>query len=376
MSDPKNILPQLRRELADKLKNYPTTLEHFAFQYGASTFNKSRFACHVNFISTCLRSNIIPFGFRSNWKPSIANVHPDTVSKHIQDCSRRLMRSSLRSFQRSRNTNSDRMERFLNLIKESCNYTDFNHIRHTVHVLNRKYYECLTAIKQSKLDRLLSEQKPNNATISLPDTSKLVVTIPSDLDLTDDERSVLSKGLSFVPKREFVDDFQVKSDLELFYRRLRLKARFHNHNILPKEQDDFTCLVKNKSNWTPPAGQFKTLDLYIEKCRHDVNQINFKRRTKCNNLSHQEIKALRSLRNNNNLVIKHADKGGATVVWKRELYIAEGERQLSDNATYLPLLQDPTAQDQSLVSTAIDDMINNNELPPTAKCLVNPHPSC
>ena len=37
---------------------------------------------------------------------------------------------------------------------------------------------------------------------------------------------------------------------------------------------------------------------------------------------------------NRNIIIKPADKGSCVVVWDREDYIAEADRQLKDNETY------------------------------------------
>jgi hypothetical protein len=37
------------------------------------------------------------------------------------------------------------------------------------------------------------------------------------------------------------------------------------------------------------------------------------------------------------IVIKPADKGGAVVVWRRDLYLAEAERQLSNPSFYRPI---------------------------------------
>ena len=42
--------------------------------------------------------------------------------------------------------------------------------------------------------------------------SKLVVTIPRDMPLTDAEKSVLSKGLSFVPVKKCIDEYEAKAD--------------------------------------------------------------------------------------------------------------------------------------------------------------------
>jgi len=47
------------------------------------------------------------------------------------------------------------------------------------------------------------------------------------------------------------------------------------------------------------------------------------------NQCEQEKEALFSLCQHNNIVVKPADKGGAVVVWARDLYIQEAERQLS-----------------------------------------------
>ena len=46
------------------------------------------------------------------------------------------------------------------------------------------------------------------------------------------------------------------------------------------------------------------------------------------NISVKERKAIKNLRQNNNIIIKPADKGGAIVILNKEDYIKEGERQL------------------------------------------------
>ena len=63
----------------------------------------------------------------------------------------------------------------------------------------------------------------------------LVVTILSHLPLSDSERSILAKGLKFVPNPGSLDIYSVKQDTESFFRRLRLKAFFHNKTSVPKD---------------------------------------------------------------------------------------------------------------------------------------------
>ena len=52
------------------------------------------------------------------------------------------------------------------------------------------------------------------------------------------------------------------------------------------------------------------------------------------NLSKEEWKAVLSLANDRNIVIKKADKVSCVVIWDRSDYIMEAEKQLNDKAIY------------------------------------------
>ena len=53
-----------------------------------------------------------------------------------------------------------------------------------------------------------------------------------------------------------------------------------------------------------------------------------------NNLKNGEIKALKNIRQNSDIIIKPADKGSATVIMDKQNYINEGYRQLGDERYY------------------------------------------
>ena len=55
---------------------------------------------------------------------------------------------------------------------------------------------------------------------------------------------------------------------------------------------------------------------------------------KYNNLTSKERQALYDLKNDKSIFIKSADKGSAVVVWDRENYIKEAEKQLGDSDVY------------------------------------------
>ena len=114
-----------------------------------------------------------------------------------------------------------------------------------------------------------------------------------------------------------------KSKWNAVLRRVQLKAFFHDKeddsNISSK--DIFEILQIRKSKWTPPKGQFASLDFFIKKCRYAINKLKFNRNTKFSNLSSEEWSALKSLKKKRkDIVIKAADKGGAVVVWRADLY--------------------------------------------------------
>ena len=172
--------------------------------------------------------------------------------------------------------------------------------------------------------------------------------------------------MTYIPRSATVDDYKVRSDVEQFFRRMRLKAHFHDRDEDEQLSDSEIPRAPRRSNWTPPQGKFAALDLYIDKCRHDISKIYLQKRCHKSNLPTHELKALLDLRRNPEYVIKPADKGGATVVWRRDLYLQEGYRQLSDTNTYLPLTEDPTASDLSLVTSTIKDFVRSKDLPSSA----------
>ena len=68
--------------------------------------------------------------------------------------------------------------------------------------------------------------------------------------------------------------------------------------------------------------------------RNDISYI----KHKCtDNLTHTQLKTLSSLKNNTEFIVKPADKGGAVVVMKAELYKQEALRQLNNPNYYRPL---------------------------------------
>ena len=82
--------------------------------------------------------------------------------------------------------------------------------------------------------------------------------------------------------------------------------------------------------------------MYISSLEEKLMKIEIPK-DKCNNLTSKERQALYD----KNIVIKGAGKGSAVVVWDREDYIKEAEKQLGDSDIYEEVPDDP----ELLIST-------------------------
>ena len=208
-----------------------------------------------------------------------------------------------------------------------------------------------------------------------PTCSTNVVVNLSSKQLDNDTITLLSKGLTFCPTPGEPDFGQIWSDLESFFRRLRLKYHFNNEDSLPEdyfiepstELNEFDTLIEQKfrckSTWKPPQGDH-ALEAFIQAVTEDFGKM---KPIKChdNNLSKQERLALKDLQNDTNIVIKKADKGAAIVIMDRDDYVKEATRQLSDPKFYTTTSTDKTAEYAEEVTTLLNIMLSNDEISKT-----------
>ena len=152
-----------------------------------------------------------------------------------------------------------------------------------------------------------------------------------------DELELLSLGLTFCPAPVAPTSMELHRDILHFERRVRLKHHFRD-STLPDTMDPFRI----SSGWTPKAGMNPHLDRYIGNITQDA--LDFKHRGNPTNLAPQLRNAIHSLRNNSEIIIKPADKGGAIVIWGKDQYVQEAERQLNNPLHYAPQVKDHTSR--------------------------------
>ena len=144
--------------------------------------------------------------------------------------------------------------------------------------------------------------------------------------LSSAEISLLSKGLKFAPTPTNINKNILKEELEIFGRKLRLKWHFRNEESLA-----VTNPFRHKSKFNP-KGKDTAIEMYLSHLEEEILALDSK--LKYNNLTREERKALKVLKEDKSIVIKEADKGSAVVVWDRKDYILEAEGQLGNNQVY------------------------------------------
>ena len=166
----------------------------------------------------------------------------------------------------------------------------------------------------------------------------------------------LTRGLSFCPQPTYIERTHLLRDTLLFNRRLRLQHCFKDST--KRTPDPFIT----PTGWTPPTGKSPTLDTYINITTTAIRHFKPIPPT-FSNLPDKERRALQSLRDNSNLIIKPADKGDAVVIMNRQDYINEGLRQLSDTKFYKRLNRDPTRKTSAEIQTFLSRMKTLKLLP-------------
>lgn len=365
------ILKEVHRRLMQFADLHPA-VQHTIYQWGKNTFKKTQYNNHIGFLRDCLQHRVVPRGFIINSHHTSSTSHVNKMKKATDTCSKRLMRISLHEFCNKMHQANILMRQAKQELQHQADSAVYLSTGKIIHQLNRTLHFTLVDIKKHKLQSLL----PHTETVV---NEKSVVTIPSDVELSPDERSVLSKGLFFIPTPKYCNEMKLKENLSNFYRRVKLHAHFNNPNeaFLDPEKDDdpFDKYQKPPSTWEPSVSPSCVVD-FVNKCNLDIKQLNLKKKTLVSNITDKERTALRNLRLREDIIIKPADKGGSIVVWKKDNYIEEAERQLSDSTFYEKLQGDTTLKNNELVSKTIKDEIGKSNLPSSALNLITKQPRC
>ena len=133
------------------------------------------------------------------------------------------MRITIRATCQKRNVLDKQILQCSSELSKICPAVLLQSIRAKIRELNSGLFDHLHQTKTLKLQQLIGPQITDDTTLHSHNT---VVTIPENLPLTDSEKSVLSKGLNFVPITKRTNELSIKQDFEKFPSRVQLKPFF------------------------------------------------------------------------------------------------------------------------------------------------------
>jgi len=166
---------------------------------------------------------------------------------------------------------------------------------------------------------------------------------------------LLGKGLNFCPRPPHYDKNILQNDLKAFFRRIELKAHFgisaYEPTILQQLKDNNKLFKPNNIDPT-----IQTFQLAVKTDLENYEQPHPPR----DNLTKQQRKVLAELKNRTDLVITRADKGGATVIWGIEEYLAEANSQLNNSEFYQELSTDPFNDYQQIIINSLNEMLSES----------------
>ena len=191
----------------------------------------------------------------------------------------------------------------------------------------------------------------------------------SNVSLSEAQLSLLSKGLKFCPTPGEPNMGDLRRDLDAFHRKLRWKSFFDNKDKDPTDGTTYRPPAnapfrdqkfKHPSTAEPQPGP-AALEAFAL-----INELELAKTIGTSpskqNLSRSERKAITELKCNTDIVIKPADKGGATVILNRTDYIAEATKQLQDQKYYKELTVDLTEEHNRIVVDYITKLCEEGEI--------------
>lgn len=150
------------------------------------------------------------------------------------------------------------------------------------------------------------------------------------MQLTDTQKKLLGKGLTFVPTNRTTKQNAFRADLAQYHRRLKLYTYF-GPTPPPQKRPFYTT-----SNWEPANQKLpKSLTDLIQQDQASIEQLKIKEEK--SNLTVEEEQALHNLKKRTDIIVKPADKGSAMVLMDRTDYEKEALRQLQNTEYYKPL---------------------------------------
>ena len=194
------------------------------------------------------------------------------------------------------------------------------------------------------------------------------------------EQEILTLGLSFIPTPDDMTDEEFGNSINEFKKSVRTKYFFRNQERFePTATEKLKMKLRRNSTtaWIPPLAS-SHLEYYLERAEQCIIDSLSRCPYRKAHLPSALATGLYSLKYNNEIIIKPADKNLGPTIMDRDWYTREalGAKQLGDTATYE--LQTTPPQLQLLYDKLIGILQEHDvykgvkdEMTPLAKCLLD-----
>lgn len=297
---------------------------------------------HIAFLRTCEILKVVPKGLRlprkhaevpmpgklnDKWRMRISCLELQLVvdlRKHYEELCFSLPQNRKRYNPPSHKQASIKINKLMVLSELS-----YNEIHLTFNNEIEEMYYRLTRPRNRRFVRNKPPPIRNTYAVSDEELDRTVVSL-SSFQLSREEKLVLNKGIGFAIKPKEFDRYEL----------LTATAKYCN-SILQIDQSYAT-------------------KAYVESIKKDVQAVKVTRTG--SNLSKDEFKILKDLRKNDQIVIKPADKGRVVVVWGKNEYVTEAQRQLNVSSTYRLESSDQTVRFKEEIIEELDHLVQQGKL--------------
>ena len=185
---------------------------------------------------------------------------------------------------------------------------------------------------------------------------------------------LLERGLKFIPTPNAWSNHVWTSEVDTIVNKITNHIWFSDKQSTRNDnlKETFQKIRRpHTTTWTCKTSALKECEAtLIRNLRNDL--YNITPVDTRHNLSSAERNTIRDLKKQTNWIIKPADKGSGTVLWERELYIKEAERQLS-SANYQKLGNSNLSQTCELIETRLSELARKGLISPAEKKAMTQH---
>jgi hypothetical protein len=223
-------------------------------------------------------------------------------------------------------------------------------------VKKRKRFKRRFLQPQPKKKRTRTRKNPADIVINESGWNGILKNISGE-NVTDIEEKLFGRGQKFCPVEVDPPVVRMQTEVNRFYRILRIKWHFLGSK---DERSELETKFYLKSNWEPPKACVE-IEKFIKSLQDKFDSWRPPRWIS-DNLSTEERKFINSLRNNRNIVYMWEDKGPSFTKMTREHYYMAGDKELGSPQFYREVQGDHSESIKSKCDTLVQNMCMRGEI--------------